>query len=259
MDILDAYVNQEPSDQNVLDVFEGEWSSRLPDSCGLVTRPGNARLFEDERITWAEEGLGGFFGKRVLELGPLEGGHSYMLQKAGAESILAIEANTRAYLKCLCIKDLLSLDRVDFRLGDFVPYLEDTSDRFDLVIASGVLYHMERPVELLASLARVTDRLFLWTHYYDQDVIQARRELKSKFARVRKAKCEGFSYEYSTQSYNEALGWRGFCGGPASTSKWLTRESLDGALKHFGFTRLQYGFEEPEHVNGPSLAVCCTK
>ena len=86
MNILDAYIIKAPNSQNMLDIFSGEWSSRLPAGSNLVTSPGHAALFDDPRIDWAAEILGGFAGKTCLELGPLEGGHSYMMQKMGAKN-----------------------------------------------------------------------------------------------------------------------------------------------------------------------------
>jgi hypothetical protein len=40
-------------------------------------------------------------GRRVLELGPLEGAHTHMLEQHGADSIVAVKANRSAYSKCL--------------------------------------------------------------------------------------------------------------------------------------------------------------
>src|SRR5687767_8820563 len=108
-----------PSNQAMLDIFKGEWSSRMPAETGLVTSPGQAGLFEDPRIAWAGQMFQGFEGKSVLELGPLEGGHSYMMQQAGASKVIAVEANNRAFLKCLIVKQILNLTNVQFLFGDF--------------------------------------------------------------------------------------------------------------------------------------------
>jgi hypothetical protein len=169
LSMLDVYVKHAPSDQNLIDIFQGEWSSTMPSISGLTSIPGPVPLFEDDRITWANDALGGFTGKKILELGPLEGGHSYMLQKAGATSITSIDSNQRAFMKCLCVKEIFSLDRVHFILGDFVPFMETTSEKFDVIIASGVLYHMTDPISVLTKMARISDKLFFWTHYYDED------------------------------------------------------------------------------------------
>lgn len=259
MSILDEYVTRAPSRQNVLDIFKGEWSSALPAKYRLETKPGTAGLFEDARIVWAMETLDIPAGQRILELGPLEGGHSYMLQHGGAHEVIAVEANTRAFLKCLCIKQLLDLDRVQFLLGDFIAHLRNDSSRYDAVIASGVLYHMDQPLELLELIARVSGKVMLWTHYYDRAILEANRQLAHKFSGVKSLQHQGVTYEYSTQSYKEALSWAGFCGGNLPTSKWLTRDSLMLALSSLGFTTITVAFDDPAHQNGPALAVCARR
>jgi hypothetical protein len=90
--ILAHYITDRPSPQHAVDLFAGEWSSHFPEGAPAVSG-GQVRLFEDPRLVWAIDRLGGVRGKSVLELGPFEGGHSYMLERAGATSIDAIEAN----------------------------------------------------------------------------------------------------------------------------------------------------------------------
>jgi Methyltransferase domain len=259
VNILDQYVKTAPDHQTILDIFKGEWSSAMPAELGPDLKAGAVTLFDDPRITWAEQALGGFAGARVLELGPLEGGHSYMLQKAGAREVIAVEANTRAFLKCLCLKELCDLNRVHYLLGDFVSYLRQDTSHYDAVIGSGVLYHMEQPVELLELIAKVTGKLMMWTHYYDQDVLERNRQMAHKFSPLRTFEHAGVTYEYSTQSYKDALSWAGFNGGAQSTSKWLSRDSLMRALKEFGFTKITLNFDDPGHQNGPALAFCAEK
>lgn len=43
-----------------------------------------------------------------------------MLEQAGAAEVVAVEANTRSFLKCLCIKEVLGMRAVRFLLGDGV-------------------------------------------------------------------------------------------------------------------------------------------
>lgn len=259
MEILNSYILDAPKYQNAVDIFKGEWSSRFPEHLNIVTKPGVAKLFEDDRVNWAEKIFQSFSGMNILELGPLEGGHSYMLQNKHASKIISIEANTRAYLKCLIVKEILKLDRVEFRLGDFVKFLENEIAKYDLVMASGVLYHLEEPVKLLNLISRVTDKLFIWTHYYDEEIIAKNKALKHKFGPLLTFEYEGISYEHSTQTYEDALSWNGFCGGNMPTSKWLTRSSIVKALNHYGFQDLQVNFDHPTHANGPAFAICAYK
>lgn len=259
MDIVDLYVTQAPNNQQVLDLFKGDWSSQLPHQFGLITQPGFAGLFEDGRITWAEQIFGSFHNWKILELGPLEGGHSYMFQNQGACKVISIEANTRAFLKCLCIKEIFNLDRVEFKLGDFMPFLRIDNSTYDMVFASGVLYHMEEPVELLKLISKASNRVFIWTQYYDEDIIAGRAELASKFSPLKSFEYDGVSYEGSTQAYMKALEWSGFCGGPKPVSKWLTKESILKALRHYGYKDIHTNFDSPLHQNGPAFALCAAK
>ena len=252
--VLDQYVTSTPSVQNAVDIFKGEWSSQLPETL-FASSGGNSKLFEDGRINWFVSELGGVAGQTVLELGPLEAGHTYMLEQFGAASIVSIEANTRAYLKCLIMKESLGLKRSQFLCGDFVEYLRANQIKFDVCVASGVLYHMRNPVELIALAAKSSDRLFIWTHYYDQKIISGNVNLAPKFKDAATDEYAGFRHTIYRQEYNAALGWAGFCGGSVSYSHWMAREEILACLRYFGLTDIRVGFEQPDHPNGPSFAI----
>jgi hypothetical protein len=252
---LDAYVNSAPSARNAVEIFKGEWSSILPDPYATLSG-GTAALFEDHRVRWFLEVIGGVTDCRVLELGPLEAGHSYMMERAGASSVLAIESNTRAFLKCLVAKEILELRRVRFVCGDFLAWLREPGPSFEIGLASGVLYHMENPVELIELVARrVHGPVLWWTHFHDAGVISANPALAPKFTGSRPARHGGFHHLLHRQEYQKALGWAGFCGGAAPVSAWLSRSDLMGAFQHFGLAVVATGFEQIHHPHGPSLAV----
>jgi hypothetical protein len=247
--ILDKYVTELPSRELAFKIFEGTWSSIVP-GYGL----GRSALFEDSRIDFFVNSCGGVKDKKVLELGPLEGGHTYMLARAGAASIKSIESNTTAFLKCLIVQNALQFN-ADFILGDFRPYLDQCVDKYDLVVASGVLYHMLDPAKLICDMGRVSDAIGIWTHYYDADIVLGREELKRKFDNQAKtARVNGrevISHEYR---YLEALQWQGFCGGSAPTSYWLTKESILGVLSDLGFS-VAIGEDTKDHPNGPAMTL----
>jgi hypothetical protein len=251
----DDYETRAPSPQHALDLFPGEWSSALPPGHdGLVA--GTIPLYADVWLHWALERLGGVQGQRVLELGPLEGAHSWLLASRGAAAVTAIEANRRAYLKCLVMKEIVGTERVRVLLGDCAAHLAEPPDpRYDLAVASGVLYHMADPVTLLARLARAADRLYLYTCYYDAPTIDARPQLAARFRGSEAREVEGFRHRLYVHSYQAARFHPAFCGGPAPTSRWLSREDLLGALRHVGFTDIEIGLDEPAHPNGPVLAL----
>src|SRR5438105_2197528 len=76
----DRYVREPPSAQCAVDLFKGEWATALPEHLGV--HAGTLTLMEDPRIDWFIQQAGGVDGRRVLELGPLEGAHTYMLEQA---------------------------------------------------------------------------------------------------------------------------------------------------------------------------------
>src|ERR1700687_3976364 len=77
VNILDSYVGSAPDPQNALDIFKGEWASKLPGTFAAL-RAVDIPLFEDARLAWCMEQVKGVQGKTILDLGPLEGGHAYM-------------------------------------------------------------------------------------------------------------------------------------------------------------------------------------
>lgn len=251
---LDAYVRTAPDPQNALDLFAGEWSSKLPPPYDGL-QAGQAFLFDDVRLRWAMERMGGVAGKRVLELGPLEGGHTYMLDRAGATDVLAVEANTRAYLKCLIAKELLGVPAARFVCGDFSAFLRETRDRVDLVVASGVLYHMIDPVELITQIAAVTDAVYLWTHYYDEAILRRRPELAYRLVPPQPSESGGFRHHLYRNDYRTALDSAAFCGGSRPYSNWLPREHILGALQHVGLGTIEINYEQTDHENGPAFSV----
>lgn len=249
--IVDVYVREAPSAQLAVDLFEGEWTTALPEHLGV--QAGTLGLIGDPRIDWIIQQAGGVDGLDVLELGPLEAAHTYMLEQAGA-SVTAIESNTRAYLRCLVVKELLKLRDSTFMLGDFVPYMESTDRHFDLVVASGVLYHSPDPLRMLTALARVTDRVGIWTHYYDPPTMQATAiEVVRFFPEVDTAVIGGRSVKLHRRNYFELREKQGFCGGSEPTAVWLELEDLQHVLSTLGFTRIVIGENDPFHAAAPCV------
>jgi hypothetical protein len=249
------YSREAPAPINAVSIFSGEWATRLPQPLDEAT--GTAPQFADQALAWGLEQFGDLGNADVLELGPLEAGHTYMLHGAGARSITAVEANQRAFLRCLIVKELFGLDRASFLHGDFLPYLRSTEDRFDLCIASGVLYHLLNPVELLALVASVAPRLYLWTTYHDPTAAAGRTRRRMKGSQ--QATYNGFSYTLQSYGYGYSLWHPGFCGGLNRTANWLSRDDLLGALHHVGFSDVRTAFEEPWHPNGPTIAIYASR
>ena len=101
---LAHFSSDKPLESNPFGLFEACWSTKIPN----VDYTGSFEGFDDERIKWLLHELGSIEGQQLLELGPLEAGHTFMLEKAGAE-LLSIEGNYGAFLRCLTVKNFLGL------------------------------------------------------------------------------------------------------------------------------------------------------
>ena len=251
------FVTIAPSPQTALDAVPDAWASSFPPPLDGL-QAGGAPLFEDPRVSWAFESLGGVAGMTALDLGPLEGAHSYMAQQAGADRVVAIEANRLAFLKCLVTKELLDLRNCSFRCGEVNEYLSSTAETFDVCIACGILYHMIEPVRLIDLISRVCSRLVMWTHVFD-DAALANRNLAGKLSAAREVDYEGFVHRVHRHTYGLDSRLGGFFGGTQPYSNWLPRDDLMRALAHFGWTNVEVAFDEPSHANGPSLALVATR
>ncbi len=248
--ILDSYTRETPSAQLAVDIFAGEWTTALPPEAGATA--GSIALYADPRIEFFINQAGGVDGRSVLELGPLEASHTYMLDRAGA-SVTAIESNSRAYLKCLIAKELLGLTRSAFQFGDFLPYLETTDQRVDLLVASGVLYHAPDPVRTLTAMARVADRIGLWTHFFDDAAMAANPGFERLFDAPFQRDVGGRALTLHRRNYLEALEFQGFCGGPEESAVWMELDGLRGVLNDLGFARIEIGFDDRDHPHGPNV------
>jgi hypothetical protein len=247
-----GFVDWEPNAINGSRIFDGEWISAVP---GLPT--GKAPLFEDARVLWFEERLGGFSGHNVLELGSLEGGHTYMMTRRGA-TVLAIESNVRAWLRCLVVKEAVGISGATFLLGDFNKFL-GSNRGFTFALASGVLYHQPDPVGFLEKLCQSAPLLGIWTHYFDASQLEKRSYPKARFNLIPRtvASRRGRFVRLFEQKYLADLKRKRFCGGYAARSFWLLRDDILAILEDEGF--LCETVEEPDHPSGPAIWIFARK
>ena len=246
-----------PSVQGTLDIFKGKWASSLPHPFRDV-QAGPMPLFDDKRLKWGLGELGSITGFHILELGPLEAGHTYTLCQAGAGTVTALESNAEAYLKCLVIKDLLHLDKAELLYGNCIPYLQTCTQKFDLCVSSGILYHMENPAELIELISKVSDRLFLWTHYYSAKM-QGDPRFRHFDHNGLESTHRGFSHKLHRQNYGRSLFGNTFWGGTKSFSSWMSRDDILRCLGFYGFVKVAIGPEEQLGPNGPSFTLVASK
>ncbi len=133
--------------------------------------------------------------------------------------------------------------------------MADSDERFDLVVACGVLYHMENPAEHIKLLCSAADSVFVWTHYYDRELIAALGEnVERKFSAATTTEFEGYEYTLHRQDYLDALGWGGFCGAGNQFANWIELSAMYDLFDRYGFSISATGFEHLDHPHGPAIA-----
>jgi len=259
--IAPVYSRECPSNQAMADIFKGSWTSAFPDEYHV--KAGETRHFDfavDWRVDWVNSILPGGINKfSVLELGPFEGYNTWQMEKLGVKSVLSIEANNLNFLKCLVVKEIARLN-ARFLYGDFIPYFENSTERFDMVWASGILYHSAEPLKLLESISRVSNKLFLYTHYYDEQAIQGNPFLSDFYNREKNITVEtgGFKYLLHFRSYNEKKD-SFFCGGIEDYSFWMEKKDILSFLNHLGFNEIKTRLDQLDNPHGPVLCLLAEK
>ena len=166
--------------------------------------------------------------RSILELGPLEGGHTFDLaQRPGVISVLAAEARAENIARAKFVQELLDVRNVEFVQVNLENAQLTVFGKFDAVFCSGVLYHLPEPWKLVAEIRRVTSKLFVWTHYVpeaDADVVVG--ELRGQ--------------EHLEGGPNEPLS------GMSPKSLWLTLPSISKLLKAAGFESVRILAITPE-------------
>lgn len=250
---LDEYVDALPNSQNAVDLVPG-WNHALPPEADA--HAGVIKLYADPRITWALEQYGDIAGKRILELGPLEGSHTYMLDKQQPALIHAIEANKLSFMRCLIAKNLLGLTSAKFLLGDFHKWLEAGPEQYDLIVASGVLYHMVDPVHLLELMAQRSDALYLWTHYYGEIELPEGDTRRLAFSgKVPTRPFRGLDVNLHKRSYHGAWRDKAFCGGMYDEHSWMEKDQIVAVLKLLGFDDVRTAQDNWANPHGPCISI----
>lgn len=175
----------------------------------------------------------------ILELGALEGAHTFMLaEHPRVKRVLAVEGRTANMRKARFLKELLGVQNVDFVQADLesdpISY-----GRFDAVVCSALLHHLPQPWKLVERVAQVAPKLFLWVMYADDiaaDVV-----------------VEGFRGLHRAEGgTDEPLS------GLSAHSFWFTLGSLINALTRSGYDRIEIIDNDPNHPAGHAVTLGAT-
>jgi 2-polyprenyl-3-methyl-5-hydroxy-6-metoxy-1,4-benzoquinol methylase len=99
-------------------------------------------------------------GRTVLDIGCNAGFYSFVAKLRGARSVLGLDHSQHYIDQALLAREILGLD-VDFRCSEGHD-LDERFGKFDFVINTGVIYHLQNPMDFLRKISRVTlDTMYL--------------------------------------------------------------------------------------------------
>lgn len=195
-------------------------------------------------------------GKSVLELGPLEAYQTRKLCLAGASLVTAVEGNDISFLKCLIVKEIFGIN-AEFLHGDFTEFLKSSERTFDVIWASGVLYHQTDPLLLLKLMCDRASAIYVWSHYWDEQNLGSHPHAFVPDEDITR-RLDGFAARYHARTYGGA-NFRGFSGGSGhSYHYWMERSEILRFIEQQGFSiRLdQHQLDAPP---GPAMTVFATR
>lgn len=250
--------NETPSHQVALDLWKDDWWTAMPAETGLLA--GHADHFNDGRVIWADTALGGIKGKNIIELGPFEAYNSYQFDRMGASKVVSLENSPRNFMKCLIVKNIFNLNTT-FLLGDFNLYEPDRDTDWDIVWASGVLYHLTDPVGFLDRISKWGKRIFLWTQYYDSNTLSEGHSEAGHFDLRKDTELyyKGRKIVLHHRDYPDPSSNSKYAGGSSEYSYWMELEDIFYVLQMNGFSSIQMGINNPEHSHGPACFFIATR
>lgn len=175
--------------------------------------------------------------KSVADMGCLEGGTTVALARTGMRGV-GIEVRKSNFENCLYVKDKVGLKNLDFynddvwNLAKYGPY--------DSIFCSGLLYHLDRPVEFLKLMSEnVRDAVVINTHF-------APEHDTGEFDLSEMTENEGFpgrwyaEHDVDDKSILETYKWASW---ENKKSFWLTKPALIQAMMDAGFDIVSENFD----------------
>ena len=102
-----------------------------------------------------------------------------------------------------------------------------------VIMTQGNRYRSNQSARIGKTASQTSDRLFIWTHYCDRDVIynntkaiSQNLDYRDRFTITMSLDYKGFNCVLYRQEYKASLDNPGFCGGSNSFSYWMRREIL---------------------------------
>jgi SAM-dependent methyltransferase len=230
---------------NALTERAGTWTYDIPLAPDVWTR-GNEGI-PHTRLRRLVQVVADLSGKplaelRVLDLGCLEGIVALELALHGARAV-GVEIRATHVAKARFCKEALDLPRVEFRQDDVRNVSVETYGRFDVVLCSGLLYHLPAAdaARLLERLSAMVERLLVIdTHVALKPLERFVFHGEDYWGKVYREHAD----DATTEQKSRAL----WASADNVTSFWFTRPSLVNLLDKVGFSSVYECFNPP-HLN----------
>jgi SAM-dependent methyltransferase len=197
-------------------------------------------------LTIINHQLGGAFeGKRVLDVGCLEGYFSAECAMQGA-SVVGVDGKTINVRKCEFVRSVLGIRNLTLVKDDGMRVTRKKYGSFDVVLALGLLYHLDNPFKFLANMADLCDGFIqIDTHIALTDPPGSikgrwRPELSPlRQFRVGKKSYTGRLFrEFDAEADQLSKDLSTTASLRNNSSVWLTEDSLISLLRNVGFEQI---------------------
>jgi 2-polyprenyl-3-methyl-5-hydroxy-6-metoxy-1,4-benzoquinol methylase len=212
----------------------------LPSGAWTMTDEGEDPLTAISTQALLEAAGHNLAGKKILDLGCLEGGYSAAFAALGAAEVIGVEAREENIRRCLFVKDKLALENVRFFKGDVKDIAVDQFGDIDIVFASGILYHLDDPYTFAKNCAAIAKDFAVFdTHvaFADSTAHLCSEETKRlvKGGRTYRGKLAAEYPADEDPSEIEGHLWAAYSN---PFSFWLYEESLVQMLLDVGFAKV---------------------
>ena len=215
----------------------------------LTTMPGTPDFMDtDMRLAAVRRIIRSRFGDdlsglRIADLGSLEGGFATALALDGAV-VIGIEAREANVAKAELLRRRFKLSNLTFQQADVKAFTAESFGTFDVVLALGIVYHLDRPAAWLRQVAHATGTLLIVDSHFapanDTELALMRADIRDlspiEAERVGESSYIGRWYTEFPEDISDAARehnqWASFSN---HRSFWLTEESLLRAMRDAGF------------------------
>jgi len=189
---------------------------------------------------------GDFAGKRILDIGCLEGYFSAECASQGAE-VLGVEGKVINVKKCEFVKSVLGIENPRFVQDDAMAVTREKYGSFEAVLAMGLIYHLQDPFTFMENVARLCngftliDTLISFEHQPKVVCGNWNPELSplKEFAYGDRTYAGRLYREFDTNATEAGKDLSPTASLRNEFSIWLTEEALVQLLRDVGFEQIE--------------------